>query len=201
MFGLHGDAARAQSSPDRRARHANILNAPARFPIEWCSPDLRALSLPDGRFTKQARVSIPVTGSSGKGIRRQLPGNPPMLQILAIAPVMALSSAASANARAPKAEHYPLPAGQSVADKGSEVVRAGFVDGYGNQAGVVALMRRPSEEPRGEVRNASGVTMATTASLETWERMRSAAVLLIVNWCQRAIRTTSQYACILGRYP
>lgn len=100
-----------------------------------------------------------------------------MLQILAIAIAIAPASVNWAHAAAHKTESFPMPMAQSVAGNGGEVVRAGFVDGYGNQAGVVDFMRRPGEEPRVEVRNAAGVTMAAIVSLETWERVRSAAVL------------------------
>ncbi len=96
--------------------------------------------------------------------------------IQAFANVLAPLLAASATST-PGPELYHLPTAQSVASSGGEVVRAFFVDGYGNQAGSVAFMRPRGEEPRVEVRTASGGALVTVVPLDTWERVRAAAAL------------------------
>jgi len=95
----------------------------------------------------------------------------------ALATAIAIASAPVTQPSTPVPGPYRLPTVQSVASSGGEIVRAFFVDGYGNQAGVVAFMRRPGEEPRVEVRTAASGTLATAVPLDTWERVRSAAAL------------------------
>lgn len=100
-----------------------------------------------------------------------------MMQASAIVIAIVSALATQANTPGSKPGPYPLPTVQTVASSDGEIVRTFFIDGYGNQAGVVAFMRRPGEEPRVEVRTAAGGTLATAVPLDTWERVRSAAAL------------------------
>lgn len=97
-----------------------------------------------------------------------------MMQTPAIAIALAAALVAQTDTPGPNAREPTAP---SVATGGGEIVRASFIDGYGNQAGIVAFMRRAAEEPRVEVRTAAGKALATVVPLEIWERVRSKAAL------------------------
>lgn len=57
------------------------------------------------------------------------------------------------------------------------MVRAFFVDGYGQNAGSIAFQRLAGEEPKLTVRFANGSTLETVVPLGTWTRIRDAAAL------------------------
>lgn len=72
---------------------------------------------------------------------------------------------------------YGVPGVDTLAAGKVRVMRAAFIDGYGREAGMIAFIRAPGEEPRVEVRIGSAAPLTGFVSARAWNDMvRTGAV-------------------------